>query len=979
MITDHDRQNGPRPRRYPHFLLFYPYIFMSNFLTKLTSAMGVATLVAVSTSASLVSAASEFLTYAEVLADNSVISAQTTEAGYRLGNNITRAEIAKVVANLGGIEATACSGDVYSDVGARLGDLCGYVEALADAGVVSTASATFRPSANITRAEMVKMILGSLGETGSDVDAGYMDLDGLGDLRGYVNRANEIGCISSNMYFRPNASSTRGEAFKVAVVCAGLDVDPTPPPVVPPTGTGTTGTGVVVAGALTVALEGQAMAQYVPMNASSVKIGTVKLTAGAADVTVSSVVVTRSGLGPVADISAVVLAQNGTNVSDSRTLSTSSQAATLKLTNALVLKAGTSVMLDVLVSLNGASNSQHQFAVTTVNALNGATVSGTPVTLGLLNTTSYSVASLTLDSITTSSVTSGKSNQLFVTVKLTPGKEGTIAGFTLTKGTGEDYTKVLSNVSAYFNGTKVGSVSVTTDKVMVTGLNISRLSGEQASIELRSDIVYVGASSQTTFRVDASTDVSGTEKTTGYAMTVNGANPSPTAILFLSAVDLTITKSSTGTRTVAPGTSVDLYKATVTSDASFDVSNYTFALTTGSASGFADFSDNKVTVYINGVDYEIVATTLGTANRTWSATSDRFRVEPGVPVTIRVVANVRSNAVNVPMDYVGTFSIAQVKNVSNGNVSPVTKSQAGDKVTVKNGTVVLKNATVAPMSARTVYSSADIEIGRFGVGAEAENVTARKLTVTNAASMSGVTDWTTIISSNSVKLVDVATNSQVSATVTVNSGSIVFDSMSAEVMKDTTRNFKVVATTTGFGSGEHGKRIDLAVTLNTVDKASGSSATFAPGTLASVSTTDYVVGVIPPTVSISKKSAKVFLVKVTNVSSESDITLNALKVRVKPVAVNNSTYTAVYCLRSEGSSASTCPVVADSTGTGSVPGVAANLMLVTPPTISKNGSSYSYEILVDSNFVDPTDLLGEVLALTYNGATTEEYSNVSAQ
>lgn len=953
---------------------------MSNFLTKLTSVVGVATLVAVSTSASLVSAASEFLTYAEVLADNSVISAQTTEAGYRLGNNITRAEIAKVVANLGGIEATACSGDVYSDVGAGLGDLCGYVEALADAGVVSTASATFRPNANITRAEMVKMILGALGETGSDVDAGYTDLDGLGDLRGYVNRANEIGCVSPSMYFRPNASSSRGEAFKVAVVCAGLDVDSTPVDPVDPTNP-TTPTTPVASGSLSVALEGQAMAQYVPLNASSVKVGTVKLTAGAADVTVSSVVVSRSGLGPVADISAVVLAQNGTNVSDSRTLSTSSQTATLKLTNALVVKAGTSVSLDVLVSLNGASNSQHQFAVTTVSALNGATVAGTPVTLGLLNTTSYSVASLTLDSITTSSVTSGKSNQLFATVKLTPGKEGTVNGFTLTKGTGEDYTKVLSNVSAYFNGTKVGTVSVTSDKVVVTGLNIARLSGEQASVELRGDIVYVGASSTTTFRVDASTDVSGTEKTTGYAMTVSGANPSATASLTLSAVDLTITKTSTGTRTVAPGTSVDLYNATVTSDASFDVSNYKFTLTSGSASGFADFSDNKVTVYINGVDYEIVATTLATATRTWTASADRFRVEPGVPVSIRVVANIRSNAVNVPMDYIGTFFVTDVKNVSNGNISTVNKSQAGDKVTVKNGTAVLKNATTAPASSRTIYASADQEIGRFAVGAEAENITVRKLTITNAVALSGVTDWTTVISSNSVKLVDVATNSQISATVTVNSGAIVFDSMSAEVTKDSTRNFKVVATTTGFSNVEHGKKIDISVALNTVDKASGGSATLNPisGILASVSTTDYVLGVVPPTVSISKKSAKVFLVKVTNVDSESDVTLNALKVRVKPVAVNNSTYTAVYCLRSEGSSASTCPEVTTSTGTGGVPGVAANLVLTSAPTISKNGSSYSYEILVDSNYVDPTDLLGEVLALTYNGGITEEYSNVTAQ
>jgi hypothetical protein len=954
---------------------------MSNFFTKLTSAMGVATLVVVSTGASLVSAASEFAPYAEVLADNGVITAQSTEAGYNLGNNITRAEIAKVVANLGGIESVTCSGTVYSDVPTS-NSLCGYVEALADAGVVSTASATFRPGAQITRAEMVKMILGALGETPSSTDAGYMDVAGLGDLAGYVNRANEIGCVNSSSYFRPNASSSRGEAFKVAVVCAGLDVNPTPTPTPTPTGTGGTATGTV-AGALTVALEGQAMAQYVPYNASSVKVGTVKLTAGTSDVTVSSVVVSRSGLGPVTDISSLVLAQNGSNVSDSRTMSTSSQTATLKFTTPLMLKAGSSAMVDILVNLNGASNSQHQFAVTTVNALNGATVSGLPVTLGLLNTTSYGVATLTVDSITTSSVTSGKANQLFATVKLTPGKAAQITGFTLTKGTGEDYTKVLSNVSAYFNGTKVGSVAVTTDKVMVTGLSIDRLSGEQASVELRGDIVYVGAASTTTFRVDSSSDVSAIEKTTGYSTTVTGA-PTLDQPLTLSSVDLTITKTSTGTRTVAPGTSVDLYNATITSDASFDVSNYTMSITspTVGVNGLSAFTDNKVTVYVNGVDYEIVNQTGATSSRTWTASADRFRVEPGTTVNIRVTANVRSNATPVPADYVATFSIAQVKNVSNGNVSAVTKSQAGDKVTVKNGTATLKNATVAPPSTRRVYSNADLEIGRFAVGAEAENVTVRKITLTNAAVATGVltpvTDWTTIISGNSVKLVDVATNAQISATVTVTAGSIVIDSMSAEVIKDSSRNFKVVATTSGFDVTQHNKNIDLSVVLNTVDKSSGGAATLVGSPLASVSTTDYVTGVVPPSVSITKKSAKVFLVKVTNTDSNTDITLNAIKARVKPVAVNNSTYTATYCLRSEGSSTSTCPEATTSTGTGGVPGVAANLMLATAPTITKNGGSYSYEILVDSNYVDPTDLLGEVLQLTYQGSSTEDYQ-VSAQ
>ncbi len=946
--------------------------------------MGAATLVAVSTSASLVAAASEFLPYAETLADNSVISAQSSEAGYRLGDNVTRAEIAKVVANLGGIDPVACSGTTFSDVGSGLGDLCGYVEALADAGVVSTSNATYRPNANVTRAEMVKMILGALGEVGSDVDAGYMDIEGLNDLTSYINRANEIGCVSDSSYFRPMASSSRGEAFKVAVICAGLDVsveEPTDP--TDPTSTGSTSS---TGGSLSVSLDGSAMAQYVPKNASSVKVGSVKLTAGAADVTVSSLVVSRSGLGNAADISSVQLTQNGVALSDARSMSTSSQSATLKFTNNMVVKAGESAVVDVLVSLSGAENNQHQFAVTSVTGLNGATVTGTPVTLGLLNTTSYTVGTVTVDSFggTPSSVTSGKANQLFATVKLTPsGKDAVINSFTLTKGTGsEDYTKVFANVSAYFNSTKVGTVTLSTDKMTVTGLNISRLSGEQASIELRADIVYVGATAMTSFKVDSSSDVSATEKTTGYAMMVGGYSATAQANLSLNSVDLTITKTSTGTVTVAPGASaVELYKATIASDATFDVSNYTLSVvaTSTSASGLSSFSDNKVTVYINGVDYELSNSTAGatTSTRTWTATADRFRVEPGVPVTVRVVGNLKSNAFT-PVDYTTTFSISELRNVSNGATSPVSKSQAGDKVTVKSGTVVLKDATVAPPSTRRIYSSADLEIGRFAVESQAENLTLRKLTVTNSVFTGGVQDWTTIISGNNVKLVDAATSSQVSATVTVTSTGITFDNMSAEVTKDTTRNFKVVATTTSFDATEHNKIVDIRVTLDTVDKSSGGAAAGAPVTLASVNSSNYVTGVVPPTVTLTKKSAKVFLVKVTNVDSDSTVQLEAIKARVKPVAVNNSTYTAIYCLRAEGSSLSTCPEASTSTSTGAVPGGATNLTLASVPTLSKNGGSYSYEILVDSNYVDPTDLLGEVLQVTYNTGTTEDYQ-VTAQ
>jgi hypothetical protein len=954
-------------------LLSLPIFIMSNFFTKLTSVMGAATLVAVSTGASLVSAASEFVPYAETLADNGVITAQSSESGYRLGDNVTRAEMAKVVANLAAIDPLTCSGTVYSDVGTGLGDLCGYVEALADAGVVSTASATFRPSANVSRAEMVKMILGALGETGSSVDAGYVDLAGLGDLAMYVNRANEIGCISDSSYFRPTASSSRGESFKVAVVCTGLDVDSTP--VDPtPTGTGTTSTGTV-AGAVSVSLEGQAMAQYVPMNASSVKVGTVKIMA-TADTTVSSLVITRSGLGDVNGVDSVQLTQNGVAVSDSRKPSTSSQSATVKFTTPMMLKAGQSAMVDVLVNLTGSfPNNQHQFAVTAVNTVNNSTVSGTPVTLGLLNTTSYTVGTITADSILAGSVTSGKANQLFATVRLTPNKDATINAFTLTKGAGEDYTKVFANVSAYFNGTKVGTVALTTDKLTVTGLNIARLSGEQASVELRGDIVYVGAANAagTTFKIDATTDVSATEKSTGYAMSVT--NNAATAVpLNLTSVDITITKSSTGTMTVAPGAgSVELYKAVITSDASFDVSNYSFTLTSnnGAANGLSSFSDNKVTIYVNGVDYEIVNSTAGSTSstRNWTATSDRFRVEPGTPVTVRVVGNLKSNAL-APVDYTGNFTISEVRNPINSTTSAVTKNQIGDKVTVKNGTVLIKDATKAPSSSRSIYANAELEVGRFAVRAEAENVTVRQITVSNTA-VSGAL-WTDIVSSNSAKLIDVDTNAQISATVTVSAGTILFDNMSALVTKDTDRNFKVVVQTSGFTNTVHNQNIDIGAVVNLADKSSGGSAAGVPATLAAVSTTNYVVGVRPPSVTLTKKSSNVFLVTVTNVDSESDVTLNDVTAQVKPVASNNSNYAANFCLRLEGTSdANAC-----GSGAGAVPGPALTLSQTLPVLISKN-SSVTREIYVQSNFQDPIDLQVTLSRLGYN-STTESY-DISAK
>lgn len=930
---------------------------MSNFLTKLTSVVGVATLVAVSASASLVAAASEFLPYAEVLADNSVISAQSSEAGYRLGNNITRAEIAKVVANLGGIEATACSGDVFSDVGAGLGDLCGYVEALADAGVVSTASATFRPSANITRAEMVKMILGALGETGSDVDAGYMDLTGLGDLASYINRANEIGCISDSSYFRPNASSSRGEAFKVAVVCAGLDVDTTEP-TTPGTSTGTTSTGTTtVTGNLTVALDGQAMAQYVPKNASSVKVGAVKLTAGTTDVTVQSMVVSRSGLGNAGDITSsngIRAAQNGVVVSSTADYyNSTSQKATVYFSPALVVKAGASQTVDILVNLSGAENSQHQFTLDSVNASN-TTVSGSPVTLGLLNTTSYVTATTTASLATAGgTVTAGKTQQLFGKLDVSAGgRETKVTGFTLTRSGSTDFTKRLQNAKVYKNGVAVGTVTMTSEKLSVTGLSDVLAAGNTQTYELKADILVDANSSSLGLKIDATTDINAVETTTGYSTQVSVGTAS-ISVPF-GAVEFTFAKTSTGNVTIAPGeNNVKLFAGKLSSSTPVSVRTITITPTT-TGTGIAAFVNDQLTVKLNGSEIATLTSLVGAQAKTVS-----FVVDAANPAVLTIEGSTKNNAAIAPSSSQFTVALTEVRDSSNNSISSLGagSSLTGDKTTVNTSEVEVKTATVAAPSTTRVYSSAEQEIGRFAVTSRNEIARVQAITLTGTLTGPGpaATIQTIANSTSSAKLVDVATGLEVSATVTISGNTITFSSMNDTIAKDVTKNYKVLLGVSSIDT-YYGKTLALGTIPNTavsVVRDSNSSSVTPTG---SATTNSYILGTVAPTVLVTTVNENVFKVRVTNPDSNTGITITGATFDFKTALPGNTTYAASAYLRNLGSS-NTFGGLGVSTASGSVAGLDKTIAvtgLTTNMTADKNGGYVEFEVYIESANLLPT-------------------------
>lgn len=943
---------------------------------KIASSVSMVALVATAMSSSLVSAASEFAVYADNLADNGVIGVQSNESGYRLGDTITRAELAKITANIGGYTPTDCAGNVFGDVTSSLGDLCGYVEALAEAGVVSTSNANFRPTANVTRAEAVKLIVGALGEEGSSTDAGYMDLANLGDLAMYINRANELGLISDASYFRPNASITRGEAFKIAATAAGYDS--TEPTVPPTTTTGTTTTGSTVAGDLSVALDGVAAAAYVPKNASSVKVGAVKLTAGKSDVTVQSLVVTRSGLGNANDITSsngIRAAQNGVVISSTADYyNPTSQKATVYFSPALVVKAGTTQTVDVLVNLSGAENSQHQFALTAVNASN-TTVTGAPITLGLVNTTSYVTATTTASlAVAGGTITTGKSNQLFGKIDISAGgRETKVTGFTLTRNGSTDFTKRLTNVKVYKNGVSVGTVMMTAEKLSVSGLADVLASGNTQTYELRGDILVDANSTTLGLKVDATTDINAVEVATGYSTQVS-LGTSSISVTFGS-VEFTFTKASTGNVTIAPGTNnVKLFDGKLSSTTPISVRKLKVS-SANTGTGITAFVNDNLTVKLNGSE-------IGTLTALYSTGVEltvSFVVDSANPAVLTVEGSTKNVTNIAPSSNQFTVTLTEVRDSSNNSISSLGagSSLTGDKVTVNTSEVEIKTATVAAPSTSRLYSSAEQEIGRFAVTARNEVARLQTVTLTGSTgSVVGSSIQAIANSTSSAKLVDVATGLEVSATVTIAGNTITFSSMNDTIAKDVTKNYKVM-----LGVSSVDSYYGMTVTLGSVVPAAvtivrdSNSNNITP--TGSANTKTYTVGTVAPTVLVTAVNENTFKVRVTNPDSNTGITLTGAKFDFKTALPGSTTYSATACLRDLGNT-NTCGGVGTS-GSGAVPALAQTLAvsgLTTNMTADKNGGYIEFEVYVTSANLLPTGGQLQValtqLNYTVNGASDLE-------
>lgn len=524
---------------------------MKKFISFVTSLTVAATAVA----PAFTSAASDFLVYADYLAGKSVIK-KTDEAGYRLGDKITRAEMAKVAANLAKLELKPVDGKVFGDVTDKLGDLAQYIEAMASAGYVAK-NANFRPMDLVTRAEMVKMLLKAKGVQPSDEDQGFTDIAKIGDLASYVNAAAKAGIISKNANFRPNDTASRGEVFKVAAKADGYvesddlglgDLFGTGTTSTGTTSTGTTSVVVPTAGDLNVALNPSSPANgtQVPMS-GIVRFGVVDFKASSSDISLASVELKKAGLSTVSSSTKVWFEKNGLRLSGKSSF-TSEGNVVVSFAPAFVVKAGTTESLDLYVQLTDSTNgTDYQFVSGNIlsSAKNLAGGFSTPT----LRTANYTVATFNADKASSGADYKASNDVVELgAFKIMATKTGSVTetrdekfqSITLFQSGSAQLTN-LSNIVLVRNGVTVStsakvdgkSVTFAVGDIIKDGAtatyyvkaNIVNVENQTDSYQLylknTSDINIIEATSGFRANADASTE---TNKFTSSLYTVNGGD-----------------------------------------------------------------------------------------------------------------------------------------------------------------------------------------------------------------------------------------------------------------------------------------------------------------------------------------------------------------------------------------------------------------------------------------------------------------------
>jgi hypothetical protein len=394
-----------------------------NLFKRATATVALVTLVSgIFSTGAYASSSTEIEAANALAAKGYIVDHSSDTAAYNLNQNVLRQEIAAVARGVANLDKKTTCDNKFSDVSATKPNTwaCFTVEALLDAGLVA-ANPTFRPEAQITKAEAVGMMVKAAYGNEYAFDA----TKGTTWMAQVVAFADSKGIVAS--FTNYDTPATRGFVFESGnnAILASEEVVDTCDEVSQllglcdatsgtgsTTGTGTTGTGVVVVTGGDVELslnpDSATNGTQIP-NVGTVRFAKVDLTAGTSDVSVNTIEVKSLGLASVPAGTKVWFEKDGKRLSGKASFS-SDRLAVTSFAPSFAIKAGDTETLELYAELNVAAGNDFQFSgkITSSSASNNLG----SFTTNTLRSATYTVAPVDFTAVGTNNTVSQTSDAL---------------------------------------------------------------------------------------------------------------------------------------------------------------------------------------------------------------------------------------------------------------------------------------------------------------------------------------------------------------------------------------------------------------------------------------------------------------------------------------------------------------------------------------------------------------------------------------
>lgn len=679
---------------------------MSNLFKKVTASVAAAAVVfSVVAPVVGVSADSTASDAAARLAALGVITAQTSDAGYKLDSTISRREMLKVMMNLSSVEVTDTCEGKFSDLPASDWG-CKYAEAALKAGFIAP-NAKFRPADAVSEKEALKMIMQAKG---------IAKKEGVADwAEAYLQAAIEAGVVAEGTTLKA-APAKRSMVFVVAdsAVTAdvgsdeddlGLDLgdllggDEDDMDSTDETSSGNTSTDgttpVVVGGDVEVSLNPASASSTTIPRKGLVTFGKFDFTAGDKDVSVDAITLKREGLSERADIKRVYFERNGVRVSTRANVATD-DTVLVSFNPALVVKAGSTHTLDLVVELTDSGDgatvgAEHAFSVSKLEG--SATLVGSVARTAMMRIGSYVVQTVTMSNQNSSTGTAnvGDKDVLLAEFQLqTSGDRNNVFKTISLRNEGTLNLENLSKLAIYNNGKVVSTnVSVSGREVTFT-VNSEIENGKNERYEIRADVVSAERSNETVrFQLRNSTDVVVVEKVTNFSAPIGWvASALNFRTVDIKGGNLLLSRDTAvnTNQTVSPSTSdVVLLSANFNVNESVTLEDVVFNYTTTGTGVGNQFNSLRLVVDGRTVSTLTPTTTaVTTADLTFDTT---FTVSQNAKV--QILGNLKNTAAGTFKVNSLTLGSSSKRYVSNDETATIDGSVSGVNVTISTSTAIL--------------------------------------------------------------------------------------------------------------------------------------------------------------------------------------------------------------------------------------------------------------------------------------------------